>query len=119
MESNGYVKKAADASRIRKLARHTATVVAICLLLAAGICTVSYQRDCRVLSVLAHNLSADAKTPSETVINLMDWVYHDLGTRRNENQFLFSSYNRRGWKFSFNLPVGSAHQFLVGLAIFP
>lgn len=91
MESNGYLKKTAGASRIQKLARRAATVVAIGLLLSASICAVSYERDRRVLSALAHDLSADAKTPCETVINLMDWVYHDLGTRRNENHFLFSS----------------------------
>lgn len=85
------MKRVANASRIRKLLRHTATVVATSLLLAAGICAVSYERDCRALRVLAHDLSADAQTPYETVIHLMDWVHHDLGTRRNEGHFLFSS----------------------------
>lgn len=85
------MKRTANASRIRKLARHTTTVVAISLLLAAGICAVSYEQDCRALSGLAHDLSADAQTPYEIVINLMDWVYHDLGTRRSGSYFLFSS----------------------------
>lgn len=70
--------------------RHTATGVAIGLLLAAGICAVSYERDCRALRTLAHDLSTGSQTPYETVINLMDWVYHDLGTHRNEGYFLFS-----------------------------
>ena len=91
IEGNGYVKRAANASWIRKLTRQTATVVGISLLLAAGICAVSYEQDCRALSGLAHDLSADAQTPYEIVINLMDWVYHDLGTRRNGGYFLFSS----------------------------
>ncbi len=85
------MKRVANAPRIRNVVRHTATVVAIALFLAAGICAVSYERDCRALRALAHDLSAGAQTPSETVFNLMDWVYQDLGTRRNEGYFLFSS----------------------------
>ncbi len=85
------MKRAAQPSRTRKLARHAATVGAIGLWLAAGFCAVSYERDCRALSALADELSADAQTPYELVINLMDWVHHDLGTRHNEGYFLFSS----------------------------
>lgn len=85
------MKRVANASRIRKVVRHTTTVVAIGLFLAAGICAVSYERDCRALRALAHDLSAGAQTPFETVINVMDWVYHDLGTHRNDGYFLFSS----------------------------
>ena len=85
------MKRAANASRIRELLRRAATIVAMGLLLAAGICAVSYERDCRALRTLAHDLSADAQTPYETVIHLMDWVHHNLGTRRNGGHFLFSS----------------------------
>ena len=85
------MKRGANASRFRKGVRHTATVVAIGLFLAAGVCAMSYERDRRALGALARHLSAEAETPYETVTNLMDWVYHDLGTRRNRSYFLFSS----------------------------
>lgn len=65
--------------RIRRAGR-----MASCLLVAVALaCYTSHRFDCGVLRSVALDVTADATTPAQRVVRLVDWLHDRVGSERN------------------------------------